>query len=53
MSKVKLKKYGLKDIMYFTNKPKERENKILSASSAKTAATFKCNEKAAQRHPDE
>lgn len=53
MSKVKLKKYGLKDIIYFTNKPKEREKRIQNASSARTAATFKCNEKAAQRHPDE
>lgn len=28
MSDVKLKKYGLKDIIYFTNKPKEREKRI-------------------------
>lgn len=53
MSKVKLKKYGLKDIIYFTNKPKEREKRIQAASSAKTSATFKVNVKAQQRHPDE
>ena len=53
MSKVKLKKYGLKDIIYFTNKPKEREKRIQAASPAKTSATFKCNVKALQRHPDE
>lgn len=53
MSKVKLKKYGLKDIIYFTNKPKERERRIQSASSKKTTATFSVNVKAAERHPDE
>lgn len=53
MSKVKLKKYGLKDIIYFTGKPKERETRIMQASPAKTPATFKVNEKAAERHPDE
>ena len=53
MSKVKLKKYGLKDIIYFTNKPKEREKRIQQTSSVKTTATFKVNEKAAERHPDE
>ncbi|MDO4489246.1 MAG: iron-sulfur cluster-binding domain-containing protein [Eubacteriales bacterium] len=53
MSKVKLKNYGLMDIMYFSNKPKEREKRIQEASAAKTDATFKCNEKAAERHPDE
>ncbi len=53
MSKVKLKKYGLKDIIYFTNKPKERERHIQEASSKKTTATFSVNEKAAERHPDE
>lgn len=53
MSDVKLKKYGLKDIIYFTNKPKEREKRIQNASSQKTTATFKCNEKAKERHPNE
>lgn len=53
MAKVKLKKYGFKDIMYFTNKPKEREALIQNAPSYKTSATFKCNEKAAERHPAE
>ena len=53
MSKVKLKKYGLKDIIYFTNKPKEREKRIMQSSAQKTSATFKVNEKAAERHPDE
>ena len=53
MSDVKLKKYGLKDIIYFTNKPKEREKRIQEASAAKTPAAFKCNEKAAARHPNE
>ena len=53
MSKIKLKKYGLKDIIYFTNKPKEREKKILASSAKKTTASFKVNEKAAERHPDE
>ena len=53
MSKVKLKKYGLKDIIYFTNKPKEREKHIEEASPCKTKATFPVNEKAAARHPAE
>ena len=53
MADVKLKKYGLKDIIYFTNKPKEREKRIQASSAAKTSATFKCNEKAAERHPNE
>ena len=53
MSKVKLKKYGLKDIIYFTNKPKEREKRIMQSSAQKTSASFKVNEKAAERHPDE
>ena len=53
MADVKLKKYGLKDIIYFTNKPKEREKRIQASSAAKTFATFKCNEKAAERHPNE
>lgn len=51
MSKVKLKKYGLKDIIYFTNKPKEREKRIEAAPSYKSGANFKVNEKAAERHP--
>ena len=53
MSKVKLKKYGLKDIMYFTNKPKEREKRIQDTTPARSGANFKCNIKAAERHPDE
>ncbi|MBQ0018354.1 MAG: iron-sulfur cluster-binding domain-containing protein [Clostridiales bacterium] len=53
MSKVKLKNYGLKDIMYFTNKPKEREKRIEAASSQKSGAVFKVNEKAAERHPEQ
>ena len=53
MADVKLKKYGLKDIIYFTNKPKEREKRIQASSAGKTSATFKCNEKAAARHPNE
>ena len=40
MADVKLKKYGLKDIIYFTNKPKEREKRIQASSAAKTSATF-------------
>ena len=53
MSKIKLKKYGLKDIIYFTNKPNEREKHIQAGSPEKKTATFKVNEKAALRHPDE
>ena len=53
MSKIKLKNYGLKDIMYFTNKPKEREKVIQAASPEKKAVSFQVNEKAALRHPDE
>ena len=53
MSKIKLKKYGLKDIIYFTNKPNEREKHIQAGSPERKTATFKVNEKAAQRHPDE
>ena len=53
MSKVKLKKYGLKDIIYFTNKPKEREKRIQETVPSRSGATFKCNIKAAERHPDE
>ena len=53
MSKVKLKKYGLKDIIYFTNKPKEREKRIQDTVPSRSGAKFKCNEKAAERHPDE
>ncbi len=53
MSKVKLKKYGFKDILYFSNKPKERERRIQQASPAKTTATFSVNEKALERHPEE
>ena len=53
MSKVKLKKYGLKDIIYFTNKPKEREKRIQETPPARSGAMFKCNMKAAERHPDE
>ena len=53
MSKVKLKKYGLKDIIYFTNKPKEREKRIQDTVPSRSGANFKCNIKAAERHPDE
>ena len=53
MSKIKLKKYGLKDIMYFTNKPKEREDRIQDTVPSRSGAKFKVNEKAAERHPDE
>lgn len=53
MSKVKLKKYGLKDIIYFTNKPKEREKRIQETVPSRSGANFKCNIKAAERHPDE
>ena len=53
MSKVKLKNYGLKDIIYFTNKPKEREKRIQETPPARSGAMFKCNMKAAERHPDE
>ena len=53
MSKVKLKKYGLKDIMYFTNKPNEREKQIQETSAVKAPVTYQVNEKAAARHPDE
>ena len=53
MSKIKLKKYGLKDIMYFTNKPKEREDRIQDTVPSRSGANFKVNEKAAERHPDE
>ncbi|MBQ6388678.1 MAG: iron-sulfur cluster-binding domain-containing protein [Mogibacterium sp.] len=53
MSKVKLRKYGLKDIIYFTNKPKEREKRIQDTVPERSGANFKCNIKAAERHPDE
>lgn len=53
MSKVKLKNYGLKDIIYFTNKPKEREKRIQDTVPSRSGANFKCNMKAAERHPDE
>lgn len=53
MAKVKLKKYGLKDIIYFTNKPKEREKRIQDTVPSRSGARFKCNAKAAERHPDE
>ena len=53
MSKIKLKKYGLKDIMYFTNKPKEREDRIQDTVPSRSGAKFNVNEKAAERHPDE
>ena len=53
MSKVKLKNYGLKDIIYFTNKPKEREKRIQETAPERSGAMFKCNIKAAERHPDE
>ena len=53
MSKKKKKKYGLKDIIYFTNKPKEREKRIQETVPSRSGATFKCNIKAAERHPDE
>lgn len=53
MSKVRLKNYGLKDIIYFTNKPKEREKRIQETAPERSGAMFKCNIKAAERHPDE
>lgn len=53
MSKVKLKNYGLKDIIYFTNKPKEREKRIQETAPERSGAMYKCNIKAAERHPDE
>lgn len=53
MAKIKLKKYGLKDILYFTNKKMEREKRIMEASPLKTKAEFKCNVKAEERHPAE
>ena len=53
MSKVKLKKYGLKDIMYFTNKPKEREKRIQETAPYRSGANFPVNMKAAERHPDQ
>jgi len=53
MSKIKLKNYGLKDIIYFTNKPKEREKRIQETAPERSGAMFKCNIKAAERHPDE
>ena len=53
MSKIKLKKYGLKDIIYFTNKPKERERVIQETIPSRSGARFSVNEKAAARHPDE
>ena len=46
MAKVKLKKYGLKDIIYFTNKPKEREKRIQDAIPSRAGGEFKCNIKA-------
>ena len=53
MAKVKYSPIGLVDMLYFKNKPKQREKKIAKAAPAKLTKFYDVNLKAMERHPDE
>lgn len=53
MAKVKFGPVGLVDMLYFKNKPKQREKKIAKAAPAKLTQYYDVNLKAMERHPDE
>jgi len=53
MAKVKIGPSGLTDMLYFKNKPKEREKHIAAAPATPLKADIPLNQKAAARHPNE
>ncbi len=52
MAKVKISSIGLIDMLYFKNKPKEREKVIQKTEIKPLVAEYETNKKAEERHPE-
>lgn len=52
MTNVKMSPIGLMDMLYFKNKPKEREKRIQKTEAKPLVVDYTTNMKAAERHPD-
>lgn len=51
--KIKLNGFGIKDMLYFSGKPAEREKFIQNTPAKPLTAQYETNRKAAERHPNE